>query len=91
MPDILRKGMNKMASDNEPERTYTFGDLLQNGGARYYMDNHAKMRLECYAIALQHKVLTIDEVRQLEELPPKKPSPTIAELEEQHRKEKNKS
>lgn len=66
---------NKTGKD--PERTYTFGDLLKNGGVRYYMDKNAKERLECYAIALEHRILTIDEVRQMEELDEHEKRPPI--------------
>jgi hypothetical protein len=56
-------------SENTQKRTWTLGDMLKNGIGGNGIDSSVKHRLDCYALALQHKILTVDEVRQMEELP----------------------
>lgn len=50
-------------------RTWTVGDILENGDVLKGVGREMKMRFEIYAIGIQNGFLSKDEVRKLEGLP----------------------
>ena len=50
-------------------RTWTIGEMLEQGDVKTGISSDVKERFECYAIGIQNGFLSKDEVRKLEGLP----------------------